>query len=517
MVHFFAYNHEKYYCKNFILITSKTLFGILCWAFLSVLIVIGKEYLTQDIPEGTIRILLKEIQSNTALYRLLYSVFAGVVCCYLSGNQIGAIIHNRLQGSCVCLLLVILFWGVSIFPFWIVNFFLLITCFYYIWVFVRNLWIRERELRHFRYQQKFTDPYAYKHNSASTFSPNVYFFYLESFSGEEVLNEIYGMDINVPYSSLRDFGFTIYDNVFANENGTLRSALTLFSGQHLRDRYTDCVPHVRSLENHIHKMLSWKTKNPVYEFFRANNYEINIFSMTDFLFCTGTNKFDYVSLGSNYYRSPFKGRWEAMQLNFEHDAQARIAWSAQRNQVNTNDFNAYLEQASLTKTSFNFIYMGALHTRCFWNHYRKGEWEQEYTALWGNAMTSVSSILNNITSRDPNALIVLLGDHGPTRYAGVSEWRGASAENIHELLISRGVSEELVAKDALSVLLAIRWPIPHFTQGHVLSHVNLFRHIFAALLGDPAILETCVPNRSYLGNYWVVNEGNPLSCWKRVA
>ena len=92
--------------------------------------------------------------------------------------------------------------------------------------------------------------------------------------------------------------------------------------------------------------------------------------------------------------------------------------------------------------------------------------------------------------RDPNALIIINGDHGGFGY-GFYGW----AENE----VVAGVPVNLTVLDHMGVLLAIRWPSdsPAY-DAEIKTNVNLFRHIFRYLGEDDGILEASVPDDGYL-------------------
>jgi hypothetical protein len=69
----------------------------------------------------------------------------------------------------------------------------------------------------------------------------------------------------------------------------------------------------------------------------------------------------------------------------------------------------------------------------------------------------------------------------------------------------------MFCNDIFDVFLAVRLPNGETTDisnGKVLSHENLFHHIFAYLNQDETILRTRAPSNSYFRNMVLVNEGN---------
>jgi hypothetical protein len=148
---------------------------------------------------------------------------------------------------------------------------------------------------------------------------------------------------------------------------------------------------------------------------------------------------------------------------------------------------------------FYTIYMGASHSlgngflenpEC----YRQFE-ERIYPTLRKRADKNLIAMLEIIHRHDPEALVILIGDHAPHRYSGIE--RGA--EDVNAIIRSCGIEPRLVGRDNTGVLCAIKWPIEYYSEGKVISHVNLFRHIFAALAEDPSLItKDKEPDESYV-------------------
>jgi hypothetical protein len=117
-------------------------------------------------------------------------------------------------------------------------------------------------------------------------------------------------------------------------------------------------------------------------------------------------------------------------------------------------------------------------------------------------------IVDHIIVADPQSIIILLGDHGSHRLLGIDSGVGELSE-LEAILQKNGESMDSLAKDYFGVLMAIRMPggVRDISQGYPMSHVNLFRHIFAALSDDMAILKERQPAWSRFRNFVLVKEG----------
>ncbi|NDV23218.1 hypothetical protein [Desulfovibrio sp. JC022] len=70
--------------------------------------------------------------------------------------------------------------------------------------------------------------------------------------------------------------------------------------------------------------------------------------------------------------------------------------------------------------------------------------------------------------------------------------------------------------------MAIRWPVTHYSEGKVISHVQLLDYVFAALAEDENLLENLQPNISISNNkkfapQIIVREGVPLENWEKLT
>jgi hypothetical protein len=125
----------------------------------------------------------------------------------------------------------------------------------------------------------------------------------------------------------------------------------------------------------------------------------------------------------------------------------------------------------------------------------EGRYQEAVERSWRELV----EIVDYITAEDPQALIILLGDHGSWRLRQI--W--SEANNLSELeviLQTHGESLESLADDIFGILMAVRMPdgARDISQGYPMSHVNLFRHIFAALSDDATLLRERQPSWSIL-------------------
>ncbi|MGB2370489.1 MAG: hypothetical protein ACPH53_04145 [Flavobacteriaceae bacterium] len=97
------------------------------------------------------------------------------------------------------------------------------------------------------------------------------------------------------------------------------------------------------------------------------------------------------------------------------------------------------------------------------------------------------NLVDSVLERDPNALIVILGDHGG--YVGF-DFTGQMENKIliRDLIYS-----------TFSTQLSILWPSEKLKQSSskIKSTVNVFRHVFSNLAEDPKYTKHLEPNESW--------------------
>jgi hypothetical protein len=192
-----------------------------------------------------------------------------------------------------------------------------------------------------------------------------------------------------------------------------------------------------------------------------------------------------------------------------------------------SDFLHRCLETKRKEPQFYMIYTGAAHSsmldvRTHPEVFDRFE-REDYPFMRRNADKELVAMLEDIFRYDRGALVILIGDHSAWRYRGIEKGGG----NINVLTRSRGKEPSLIARDRVGVLLAIKWPeslqqwVQRFLAGRVISHVNLFRFIFAALTENLSLLDDCEPNESYIPAngklYKVAKDGVLLQDWEEFT
>lgn len=325
--------------------------------------------------------------------------------------------------------------------------------------------------------------------------PNIYLLLLESYHSAKAMQRLYGIDDGVTDELFRKHGFTLYEDVFCNTPCTLPSLSTLLTGSLLAKP---------------------EQGNMALDTLRENGYSAEFLDSGGYVFGRLARPGEYTT-----YEYPEKVvRLYAIFGSLF--AQSRFLRKLVRNidlfDTGGNFATVYASLGRRIKIQSDgprifCLHFGAEHCDC-----GKGAWEADggvfaarYRPAVARAQREIRAVVELIDAHDPDSLVLAVGDHGGMRHFSI--WNGNGSVN--EVLKSRNVSLEEVALDVFDTRLAIRWPVPHQTAGRVMSHVNLFRYVFAALGGGDDLLQNLAPNVSVLGGQFVfVKEGKPL---ERIA
>ena len=382
--------------------------------------------------------------------------------------------------------------------------------------------------------------------------PNIYFFLLESFHSRDALRKIYDANIDQFASKLENTGFTLYDPIYANYFPTTMSALSLFGMDHhfyYQSRGLSDMSRAASLSI---------GDNPAIRILRNNGYKITYIN-NSFLYREKSRLIDYSNqiFGETYLCVPIYHvyilLYEPIRFFFRLIPHVRTAF---RNVVvptkdimsagpmledtlpmdisKINELKTEIEKSEFNNPTFRFIYgFGASHTNNYL--YRensldrkkryKNYWLKYYPLLIKKGTSEIEQAIKYIGSKDPNAIIVLLGDHGAWLRARMVEYvtmqPDIALEKIKKANSDYGYTLSDLTIDVSSVFLAIKWPeqvIKSNLANPPLSHVNLFRYIFSVLAENKSLMEHAVPNNSYFlmfdKVYTTVKQGEVLKEWE---
>jgi len=349
---------------------------------------------------------------------------------------------------------------------------------------------------------------------------NIYLFILESYHDLDTMRHVYGIDSEPLRSHVLSRGFFIYENVYSNSIHTLASMSDIFGmklGIAQEVGLDDVFAPVREL-------IGGGRGNQVYRILKENGYHTTYLT-TEAPFYYFHTKGAYldetdVDFGFNFIFS-MRPICELVPIlsNCRYCHARNYIKSEFRNKLSDN-IRMIIEEYNDKIPLFIGFKSGAIHTDSV-----KHSWKQKDDWVFGgNYQRGVSSgnqeifeIVDLIVDKDPSAVIVLIGDHGARRLRNIqkdAERQGQGIANLDAFLKQNGESLDTLVSDTFGTFLAIRMPGKgDISNGLPMSHVNIFRHIFAALAdnSDPgisrAILQRRAPSESTLGGIKLVKDG----------
>ena len=357
-----------------------------------------------------------------------------------------------------------------------------------------------------RQNQENTDP----PNITLKTKPNIYLFWLESYHSLPIMREIYGIDTQQLADYLSSRRFFIYDNVYSNSRSTLSSMQDLYTMK------TQFAPERGRMDIDPNGRLAigGNRDNAVYRILKGNGYHTT-----------------YLTMDSPYYFQVKGSYLDETDLPFWSylfqpilDLNQKVA-EAIKNKVALIYKSEYevellarikmvIKEGLQRKSQFYLGFKaGARHSPVGYKYKDKDKENWVASGMYQNAVIQsnqqIADIVDYIITEDPQSVIILLGDHGAHRLRGITEDIGDDLLKLEARLQDNGESLKSLADDMFGTLMAVRMPdgARDISQGYSMSHVNLFKHIFATLSDDAEILKERTPSWSIAHGFVFVKEG----------
>lgn len=332
--------------------------------------------------------------------------------------------------------------------------------------------------------------------------PNIYFFLLESFHDRETLKREYDFDMPEFFERFRRDGFVEFPGFYSNYVGTLEANIAILSMRHHYNKFS------LSMVDGDRECFSLLANNNVFNTVKNNGYGIYVFDSYDFYtFRKRSPLIDYVHFPQEddlaetmavflSYLNPYFGK-VVLRIGTAFQKERK-----ERNRAPDIFYEKYPGDFDLeSKPAFFYFHFGAQHIQGWSKLYPSSDgpdsagksWKQEFPNFYANGASHVQRHLDLILRHDPDALIVMVGDHGAWKHgrelglATRPEFYGGG-EDVNGLFRSHDLEPAAVASNLASVFAAIRWPkdlreagVPVPERG--ISHVTLFPYIFCALNG----------------------------------
>jgi hypothetical protein len=330
--------------------------------------------------------------------------------------------------------------------------------------------------------------------------PNIYFILADGFGSFAYMNE-HGVDVSEFSENLVENGFRLYEDTYSNYQPTTSAMPAFLDMQHHYYMLNESRAHFSEVSRVARRVIGGD--NNVSHILRNNGYSIQyIHSGTYLLFqgCTADTCFpeldrlvgvkiilshvfkrDLLADGDKVsrYSSVDEIRSEVSRLLDKQDAVPRFQY-----------IHAYTPNHSPNKVA------GICDEALELSSYAE---RVEYASRY------MTNQIEDILAQDPEAVIVLAGDHGPF------------ISNKCSPLGTLDTVEEY--RDRAGILTAIRWPKSYRGEydDRIVTGVNLFRFLLASLAFDATpLLQSAVSDDVFIRDralrpYIVIQDGKPLA------
>jgi hypothetical protein len=355
--------------------------------------------------------------------------------------------------------------------------------------------------------------------------PNVYLVILESYAGLNNREIIYSINNDSLKKELYNKRYTTY-KTYANYITTLPSVASIFMMNHHYYKLS------RGNEDGYYRHIIGGAKgNNVINTFLSNGYRIDFKRMSPYIYIPST------SIETDLH-VPLLQPIEVISgfLNLPNRSFGVFSYNIRLNNklIYLSEFilNMLIKKEIVPSRNdlrpvFHVIYAGAQHCPNSINLYPRdikalddakkmplwklnrinNYWVKTYKQIVAQSDNSLITLIRKIDEEDPEAVVVLIGDHGPllNRYS----WMGAD-KDLNENMLENGFQPSEVTSDLFEVFLAIKWPKNIAFVDNYISHVNLFRFIFAAMASDPSLIKSRVSDDSFIltknNQFWGYNK-----------
>jgi hypothetical protein len=305
--------------------------------------------------------------------------------------------------------------------------------------------------------------------------PNIYLVLADSFASFAYMNDR-GIDVSEFKRALGDHGFRLYENTFSNYHATTDSMLSMLSMQH---HYYQASRKLSEVSNTARRIIGGE--NNLVQLLKNNGYRTEYIHQGDYLMLHGCTA-DFCSPAAD----GFSGGRSVLNEVVPKFLSTGGGFDMQPIDLIQREIATQIALGEKSATPwFQYVHLFVpLHAdnRVVGRCDERAELEK-YSRSVAAATVSIESVVDEIIRNDPNAVIVLSGDHGPF----VANQCGRQ--------VDIGTPEEY--RDRVSALTAIRWPGGYDGRfdGRIKTNVNVFRYVLASMIdGSTEALGGHVPD-----------------------
>lgn len=310
--------------------------------------------------------------------------------------------------------------------------------------------------------------------------PNIYLIQPDGYANfSELKNANYNFDNSEFETFLTATNFKMYQNFRSNYFSTLSSNSSMFAMNH---------HYYSNVKGQVHELYKARKiivgDNPVVSIFKKNEYKTFLLLQKSY-FLVNRSKILYDYCNIDYNEVPFMARGFGVTKDVNEDLVTVIKTNKSTN-------------------NFHFIqHFSPGHISTYKN---KSQGKEEERAIYidklKEANTWLKEIIQLIVENDPDAIVVMIADHGG--FVGLD----------YTMQTKTKLTDSELINSVFTSALAIRWPdnsSPHYDD-HLKTSVNLFRVLFSYLSENEAYLNHLEDDKSYLQ----IKEGAPKGVYEVI-
>jgi len=244
-------------------------------------------------------------------------------------------------------------------------------------------------------------------------TPNIYIYSIESLMTDNIVKNHLGVEKSLYMDALKENNFVIFDNHFSDDYSTRNSLNSILSID-------------QSIwKNNKQDYFSGRSNSPFFDILRNNNYKIftgfhdshfgppgkNVDGYFTFRSIKISNK-TYETYYVNYCQ--FKMPWYHFQLfNYCEFLEFFLNIDNSQKLYSLEKFEKYIMSFINEEKNYNKFVIFHQLTHSHPNH-STINWTKYFIESRKKTVSIINELTEKIKSKDPNAILIIIGDHGPS-------------------------------------------------------------------------------------------------------
>lgn len=325
-------------------------------------------------------------------------------------------------------------------------------------------------------------------------TPNIYLIHLESYHSPKAMKQLYNFDNREFIDELESKDFFVSQNNFSNYHLTLNSVGSMFLQQQHYFRGDAGLGDAVGMRD----VIGGKIYNPTLSILGNNGYRIVYVLPSTYIF-NSSSLLDHYFPSSKIYDSLLI--FQSWTIDKLHSTIANLQNPGSKTNLAYSDKDQFytklhetIDSAPKSSTPTFYFFKEPLevnHTpaggQYTWKQSDDG-WVDTYKMKLTQSNPRIIETVERIIKNDPEAIVILYGDHGATRYRGI--WTDRNNQPIEDVIYARKkISLEDLSLDLFGVFTAVRYPNGDASIFDGRTYVNLFRLLFSDLAGAELTFE----------------------------